>query len=987
MTRAPASSESAQRREAGVPSQRTPEGELDELLLHYQASSEPAIIKSTDEGVRIDVTIKKRHLNSKCERIVFRFPVGATANALITAADAAKISPIRPAGWTLESTGKAGEFEAVRGDNAGQAVTFGWKTIKLNGKPGYFTIAVAETAGRGSEKPAERTADLPRMQKVSPEVYFSDFKPDKPSIPCGAGVKLSWSGKTTTKYEVRYDDKTEPVAAGMLEKTIENIRHTTTFLLIAESVNHEKHYYYQSLTVPVQNPEQSVGALEVEKTAAVLGTAPHKYRHNYEKDFVAYAPTDGFLLLWPSRVSDGSHVAKVIATVYRKAAKSHVVRRTVDERAEGEFSLPSAMCVPLPRGAKVVVTRTGSACNTEELLWIPGGKQPLATVTTPTRSGRQAEASPSGILFDYRYQPNVAVISTSETVFEFIVDTGDPKAACDKVTFSFPAGDKADDLAAEPSGNTSKKQWTSFVRDPVANGKIPFVAKPPANVFAKTPERLSVTDVVISAKEGPACISVTETRNGQESPARLLPVYKSPPDLEMSDLAPDKPSIPKPGKMRVSWKSQKMAGVGFFLKWGDAQEIPVDAYQNYDVGPLHRTTAVQLTARRLSDNRDLKVLTTTIDVAHPDITVQDLTVTDGLDLFGPTQSSNKTTLAQPVTATAATDGILVVSALHQPRTKAAALVSAEVTPREGQAYGARTLAATGLDTLQAGFALPVPSGASVTLKKESGGDLRDGGEITWLPIGSGPLTGLFGMSDESTFVSASEDDAQPGRAGYGPPPLTDFRPDKLTVPNGKPVKLTWRSATDKHLTLLYPDSKNIIQRTPVTGKTEQVVEGIHSTTAFTLLASTLPSGDGDVLGAVTTTVTVMNPTATYRTLAVDGGTTAFGPPKHLDYEFTADYSFTASTDGFLVGWVLDSAAPGSRVTAEVRHSDQTTHTATASTGTLPPSWEQEKPAVVPDNFFVPIPKGATLTIKKATKSSGERSCALRWIPIGERKSP
>lgn len=971
---------------AAKPAQRAPEGNLAALLLRYTASSEPPAIKSSDEGVRINITIEKRHFDSKCKKIVFRFPVGTTGNDLITTDQATKITPIPPKGWTLKPTAKPGEFEAVRSNEASQSVTFGWKTIKVNGKPGHFTIGVTETAGRGNETPTERTADLPKIQKVSPEVYFSNFKPDKPSVNCGDSVTLSWSGKTTTKYEIRYDDKTEAVKAGDLSKTINNIRHTTTFLLIAEKANHEKNYYYQSLTVPVKNPEQSIGSLEVEKTAAVLAKTPQKYPHDYKKNFVAYAPTDGFLLLRPS--STDEEVARVSATVYRKADKSHVVRRTVDESATGTFSLPSAMCVALPRGAKVVVSRTGSACKEEDLLWIPGGNLPLTTAASRMLSGRAAEESQSGVLFDYRYQPNVAVVSTNTTVFEFTVDTPDPHATCQQVTFAFPVGTKADDLAATARGNTRKNQWNSFTRKSVTGGNIPFVATPPSNVFAKTPERLTISDVQINAKEGPAYISVTETRNGQGTPARRLPVYKSPPGLEMSDLAPDKPSIPKPGKMRVSWKSQKKDGVGFFLKWGDAPEISVDSYQNHDVGPLHRTTTVQLTARRLSDNKDLKVLTTTIDVAHPDITVQDLTVTDKLGLFGPTQLS-RNTLSNPVTATAATDGLLVVSALHTGGdSKVPTLVSAEVTPARGESYGARALGATGLDTLPVNVTLPIPSGASVTLKRESGPPLRDSdSQITWLPCSSGLLKGLSVPSSESTFVPATVDEEwQDDEAGDGTPPLSDFQPDKLAVPNGKPVKLTWRPATDKHVTLLYPDEKGVLKPVPVTGKSEHVVDDIRDTTAFTLMASTQPYGAGDVLGAVTTTVTIINPTATYRSLTADGSTTAFGPPKALDYKFTADYSHAATTDGFLVGWVRDTFRTGSRVTAEVKRNGQITHTATASTGELPKSWGQDATAVVPDNFFVPVPKGAELTIKKANTSSGDRTCALRWIPIGERKT-
>lgn len=995
MTSTPAPNQPAQRT-ADASGPRAPQGTLDDLLLHYTASFEPSPIKSSDDGVRIDITIKKRHLNSNCKKIVFQCPVGSTGTDLSTAAQAAKITPIPPTGWTLNPGTKPGEFEAIRSANASQAVTFGWKNIKVNGKPGYFTIAVAETTGRGTATPVERTANLPTMQKVSPEVYFGDFKPAEPSVTCGDDVRLSWAGKTTTTYEIRYDDRKEIVPAGQLAKTIKGILHTTTFLLIAEAVvNQEKHYFYQSLTVPVKNPEQSVGTLDVEKTAAILAKTPQRYEHQYTNNFVASAPTDGFLLLWPrvrtGQDVTGQDVARVIATVYRDAQKSHVVRRTVDERAAGTFSLPSAMCVPLPRGAKVIVSRTGSACEKEDLLWIPGSSLPLAAATNRASYEQADPESQTGLLFDYRYQPNSAVISTSKTTFEFTVDTRDPNASCQKVTFAFPVGDKADDLAATASGTTRKKQWSSFSRNAQSGGKIPFVATPPSNVFAKTPERLTVSDIQINNKEGPAHISVTETRNGQESPPRMLPVYKTPPGLEMSDLAANPPSIPKPGKARVTWKSQKKDGVGFFLKWGDANEIPVDAYQNYNVGPLHRTTTVQLTARRLGDHKDLKVLTTTIDVAHPDITVQDLTVTTELGLLGPTQLSNRTTLAAPITVTASTDGLLVVSALHQGSTRVPTVVCADVRPTRGEAYGARALATTGLSTLPVSFVLPIPSSATVTLKKESGNPLRDEGEITWLPCGSGPLKGLSVASDESTFVPVSLDDNQQyTEAQDSRPPLSDFRPNKLTVANGTSVTLTWQSMTDKHLTLLYSDHAGTLQRIPVTGTSEQVVDDIRDTTAFTLLASTQAYGAGDVLGAVTTTVTVINPTATYQQLTVNGNTTAFGPPETIDYKFTEDYQTTTSTDGFLVGWVQDTSTQGSRVTAEVRHNGQVIHAVTTSTGQLPASWNQswnqQGTAVVPDNFFLPVPKGAQLTIKKAATSSGTRTCALRWIPIGERKT-
>lgn len=156
---------------------------------------------------------------------------------------------------------------------------------------------------------------------------------------------------------------------------------------------------------------------------------------------------------------------------------------------------------------------------------------------------------------------------------------------------------------------------------------------------------------------------------------------------------------------------------------------------------------------------------------------------------------------------------------------------------------------------------------------------------------------------------------------------------------------------------------------------------ITDTTAFTLLATSQPHGQGDVLAAVTTTVTVINPDSTYTSLTVNGTTTILGPPQPINYTFTQDYQHTATTDGFLVGWVHDTSPDGSRITAHITHNNTPTRSATASTGKIP--W-QDVTEPVPDNFFLPVPHNAQLTIHKADPhtSSGTRTCQLRWIPLG-----
>ncbi|MFC0597618.1 hypothetical protein [Streptomyces palmae] len=976
-------------------------------LLTYTPFTDPIPLTCDTKGALVRIDVHKKP-EVTCSKLHFRFPVGDGPECLTTlkAVQDKGLLPVEPTGWSVKPVeGKPGEFVALPNGTMKETTSFKWKNITVHPKHHPVTVSVDEETATGSGKPSVKTAAV-RYEKISPKVTFTALEAKPQHVTRGDDTVLSWKGRADASYTVYYGIDgvipSEQITCkdGTCKTTAKNLRSATTFMVAASATETGQGpvHYNQSIHVTVEKPDVAVGQIQVQSTAGILGSV-QAYQYTYEDRFGAVAPTDGLLMLQPHYAGDDRRAplptVEVFVDVHRKGSLSHSQRRTAHKTGETP-QFPTFMCVPVPAGSKFLINRRGGKPSTGRLYWLPMGSHGIPKPQLATEAADTTEADVGNLpsLLQYYYHPTALDITNSpDGKIDIRVDALDPSITCDTVTVNVPVGTGKEHLTKPDTAESIKPSstWQSFRKGTQAGE---YVAKPTRKkVFYHTPATLTLSGITVNTPEDTAKLEIYETREKKKGVSVYLPVRKVRPGLNMRDFAPDDRAVRNGGTTTVRWKTTYLSGVEYRVQWAGHDEPVQSGEYEKKVGPLYRTTPVYLTAYDTTTKAELNTLTTTVTVTDPDLTARNLTVVESCTLMKVPQVFRPSLEKENFSGKANTDGLLVVSAKCE-KAKEPTTVTAKVTPPGGTLeYEAKALAVLPEDGdgLPAGFALPIAKGASVTVARTPTSSTLTT-TASWLPFGLGGLNS--NQRPESTeLVEASSDTAEaPAPEGATTaPPISSFRPDRLSIASQEPVTLRWDAVPNTHLTLTYRDHRGATVNEKVTGKKEHTVQGLTQDTAFALRATEKPDGQGRLLAALTATVTITNPDAVFSTLDLTGGAAMIGPPEKISYGFTGQASKTVTTDGFLTGWIKDTSTGGSKVVATVSRSNKELYRAEVYSAKPPAPWGLNSDAAKCffDNFFLPVPKGATLAILPATSHSGgsigdgSREAKLVWIPLGQ----
>ncbi|MER7468379.1 hypothetical protein [Streptomyces sp. NPDC097981] len=207
--------------------------------------------------------------------------------------------------------------------------------------------------------------------------------------------------------------------------------------------------------------------------------------------------------------------------------------------------------------------------------------------------------------------------------------------------------------------------------------------------------------------------------------------------------------------------------------------------------------------------------------------------------------------------------------------------------------------------------------------------------------------------------------------------LEDFRPDRVVVPNGETVTLTWKCEVGPDYEIFYGD-----QRRPVNGFIDAGGNGswtspaLTTATAFMLLGSTERDGVPVTYG-LTTAVTVDMPDLEVGDLEANGTVRLFGQAQEVDWGTESEpRSYVADTDGLITGYIkttLDGAPAHLNVFVtppNLRRQKFATQSWDARGGTD----NQEA------SLFVPVPRGSAVRVVR--KGDENFTAALTWFPFG-----
>lgn len=210
--------------------------------------------------------------------------------------------------------------------------------------------------------------------------------------------------------------------------------------------------------------------------------------------------------------------------------------------------------------------------------------------------------------------------------------------------------------------------------------------------------------------------------------------------------------------------------------------------------------------------------------------------------------------------------------------------------------------------------------------------------------------------------------------------LEDFRPDRVVVPNGECVTLTWRCSEGPNYDLYYGTEPPVrVNDFIVDGNGSWPSPPLHSATAFMLLASTKDTGGTPVTYGLTTAVIVDVPDLEVGSLDANGSVRLFGAVQEIAGGTQARTStYFADTDGVITGYIktAETGKPAYLTVAvtpkDGRQSAQ--QFATQSWDARGGDRNQEA------SLLVPVPRDST--VKVVQKGDGDFDASVTWFPFG-----
>ncbi|WKU49041.1 hypothetical protein Q3V23_36020 [Streptomyces sp. VNUA116] len=205
----------------------------------------------------------------------------------------------------------------------------------------------------------------------------------------------------------------------------------------------------------------------------------------------------------------------------------------------------------------------------------------------------------------------------------------------------------------------------------------------------------------------------------------------------------------------------------------------------------------------------------------------------------------------------------------------------------------------------------------------------------------------------------------------------DFRPETILVGSGTPAELTWRgdSRPGATYTMLHDG-----EPCDVTEVRYWKSPPLHRDTAFTLVVE-VTEGEDTAEYAMSTMVTVARPDLVVNDLTVTGHTVLTRISSAFDLGEATALTYTAETDGFLVGHVRadqevpDTEDPPPTLTVTVAPSGRTGHV-TSIQSRLP----ERAPGDPGSRLTAVVLKGSTVTVARAGTTPSTHT--LTWLPFG-----
>ncbi|MCX4546271.1 hypothetical protein [Streptomyces sp. NBC_01565] len=243
-------------------------------------------------------------------------------------------------------------------------------------------------------------------------------------------------------------------------------------------------------------------------------------------------------------------------------------------------------------------------------------------------------------------------------------------------------------------------------------------------------------------------------------------------------------------------------------------------------------------------------------------------------------------------------------------------------------------------------------------------------------------TAVLGISEAAAVGSGSPRERAAGGWKLPKAPteemLSDFRPDKTSVPNGCCVTLTWKGIDGPDYTLFYDDQPGqSVNDRMVDGNGTWTSPALHTATAFMMLASTAKDGVPVTYG-LTTAVTVDIPDLEVGSLDANGVVSLFGQAQEIaGGTESGTWTYRADTDGVITGYIKtnQSGAP-----------------ATLNVFVTPPGIKRQKFASQSwdvrggtenqeASVLVPVPRDSVVSVVQKT-DGGAFTAALTWFPFG-----
>ncbi|MFI9202837.1 hypothetical protein [Streptomyces sp. NPDC053048] len=207
--------------------------------------------------------------------------------------------------------------------------------------------------------------------------------------------------------------------------------------------------------------------------------------------------------------------------------------------------------------------------------------------------------------------------------------------------------------------------------------------------------------------------------------------------------------------------------------------------------------------------------------------------------------------------------------------------------------------------------------------------------------------------------------------------LEDFRPDKVNVPNGGTVTLTWKCEVGPDYELFYGDQRRTVNDcVDADGNGSWTSPALTSATAFMLLGSTEKDG-APVTYGLTTAVTVDVPDLEVGDLDVNGSVRLFGQAQEVAGGTESDpMEYVADTDGVITGYVktTQDGAPAYLRVFVTPPGLTRQRFATQSWDARGGTDNQEA------SLLVPVPKGSAVRVVQ--KGDASFTAALTWFPFG-----